>query len=109
MEMRAERLAGLVARATPAVSRYLTRSGERLANLDKLRLTLDPDRPLSRGFARVHLASGALARSATALTPGEALRLVFHDGDRAATVDGAAPAGGLRRRKPATADQGQLF
>jgi exodeoxyribonuclease VII large subunit len=109
MEMRAERLAGLVARATPAISRFLTRSGERLANLDKLRLTLDPDRPLSRGFARVHLASGALARSATALTPGEGLRLVFHDGDRAATVDGAAPSGPARRPKAAPADQGQLF
>jgi exodeoxyribonuclease VII large subunit len=109
MEMRAERLAGLVARATPAISRYLTRSGERLASLDKLRLTLDPDRPLSRGFARVHLASGVLTRSAAALTPGEAIRLVFHDGDRAATVDGAAPSGPARRPKPAPADQGQLF
>jgi exodeoxyribonuclease VII large subunit len=109
MDMRAERLAGLAARTAPAVSRYLTRSNERLASLDKLRLSLDPDRPLSRGFARVHLPSGALARSARALVAGEGVRLVFHDGDRAATIDGAAPSGVVRRTKPVPVDQGRLF
>jgi exodeoxyribonuclease VII large subunit len=104
MEIRAERLAGLAGRMVPAIERYLTSSGERLASLDKLRLSFDPDRPLSRGFARVHLASGALARSADALAAGEGVRLVFHDGDRGATIDGA-----IRRPKPAPLDQGQLF
>ncbi len=108
MEIRAERLEGLAVRAKPAMTRLLTRASERLTNLDKLRVSFDPDRPLSRGFARVHAASGALARSAAALTPGEAVRLVFHDGERGATVDGtSAPA--PKRVKPVPADQGQLF
>ncbi len=109
MEIRAERLAGLSARTAPAIGRYLARSGERLAGLDKLRLSFDPDRPLSRGFARVHLASGALAHSAGVLTAGEGVRLVFHDGDRAATVDGAPPSGAIRRSKAAAVEQGRLF
>jgi exodeoxyribonuclease VII large subunit len=104
MEIRTERLAGLASRSAPAIGRYLTRSIERVASLDKLRLSLDPDRPLSRGFARVHTAAGALARSASVLAPGEGVRLVFHDGERGATVDGA-----VRRPKIAPANQGQLF
>ena len=108
MEVRSERLDGLAARARPATIRLLTRASERLTNLDKLRISFDPDRPLSRGFARVQGASGALARSATALAPGEAVRLVFHDGERGANVDGGVAAAS-KRIKPASPDQGQLF
>ena len=89
MEARAERLESLAARSAPAVTRLLTRASERLSNLDKLRESFDPDRPLSRGFARVHRASGALARSGASLESGEAVRLVFHDGERGAVVDGS--------------------
>jgi len=108
MEVRSERLASLHARSGPAVSRSLARAGERLTGLDKLRLSLDPDRPLSRGFARVHGASGALVRGAAALAAGEAVRLVFHDGERGAVVEGGS-ALAPKRVRPPLPDQGQLF
>jgi exodeoxyribonuclease VII large subunit len=86
--LRAERLAGLGARLEPAARRLIDRWDERLESLDKLRLSLSPNRPLERGFARVHHADGRLACSAAALEGGEAVRLVFADGDRGAIVDG---------------------
>ncbi len=102
------RVTELSARMGPAMARRMDRASESLASLDKLRISFDPDRPLSRGFARVQGASGRLVRSAAALEPGEAVRLVFHDGERGATVDGpAAPA--QKRIKAAPANQGQLF
>ena len=106
---RSERLSDFWSRMPLAMERYMSRSRERLLAVEKLRMTLDPDRPLGRGFARVHLATGALARSAEAVTPGERLRLVFHDGERVATADGAASANVVRRTKPVANDQGRLF
>jgi exodeoxyribonuclease VII large subunit len=76
----------------PAVGRLTARAAERLESLDKLRVSFNPDGPLKRGFARVHHGDGALARTAGALKAGEAVRLVFADGDRQAVVDGAAGA-----------------
>ena len=111
--LKAERLEGLVARLAPAVERRLERAAERLANVEKLRRSFNPDGPLQRGFARVHRADGHLARSAAALEAGEAVRLVFADGARGAVVD--APASGAAgkpkpAKAPATArDQGDLF
>ena len=78
---------------------------DRLTNLDKLRLSLDPDRPLSRGFARVERADGRLVRSAAALASGEGVKLVFHDGDRSAVIDGAP----RKAKAAAPAEQGRLF
>ena len=101
----AERVNRLSSRLRPAIDRDLSRAGERLNSLEKLRVSLNPDRPLALGFARVHAASGALARSAAALSPGEAVKLVFHDGERGARVDGGAPA----RRKSEPVAQGDLF
>ena len=99
----AEQLAGVARRLRPAAERRLTRAGERLIALEKLRLTLDPDRPLVRGFARVHHAAGPLVRSADALTAGEAVKLVFKDGERGAVVD--AEPRGAEGRSPASAGQ----
>ena len=89
--LRAERLAEVSARMRPAIQRLAVRAAERLENLDKLRVSFNPDGPLKRGFARVHHADGGLARTAGALSAGEAVRLVFADGDRQAVVDGAPP------------------
>ena len=105
--LRAERLAEVSARMHPAIERFTRRAAERLESLDKLRLSLDPDRPLKRGFARVHHADGALARTAGALKSGEAIRLVFLDGDRQATVDGTPAAASPARKGPAKGDPGQ--
>jgi exodeoxyribonuclease VII large subunit len=106
--LRAVRLSEVFARALPAMERRLTRLAERLESLEKLRITLDPDRPLERGFARVHHAEGPLVRRADVLRPGETVRLVFKDGERGAVVDATAP---QRPRKVAAGDarQGDLF
>ncbi len=117
--IQAERLAQLTARIGPSFGRNLQRAQERLAALGRLLESASPDRPLERGFARVHHADGALARTAASLRSGEAVRLVFIDGARGAVVDGApsradqappaqAPA---RRGRPAakTPGQGDLF
>jgi exodeoxyribonuclease VII large subunit len=112
---KAERLEGIWARAAPSVARRLERAEHTLANLEKLRQSFNPDGPLKRGFARVHHESGALARSAAALAPGEAVRLVFGDGERGAVVDAAASAGPQKpvaRKREADAAvkaQGDLF
>jgi exodeoxyribonuclease VII large subunit len=107
---RAERLAEVFARARPAVERRLLRAQEHLVNLDKLRLSLNPDGPLERGFARVHHADGALARRAGDLRSGESVRLVFRDGERGAVIDGT-PGSTPKPRKSAAGDgrQGDLF
>ncbi len=108
----ARRLEEVAARLRPATERLRLRAAERLVALDKLRLTLDPNRPLRRGFARVHHADGHLAVAAANLASGEAIRLVFEDGERGAVVDGQSPPleapKRLRTGKP-VAGQGTLF
>lgn len=111
---KSERLAEVWARVGPAAERRLERAGEALANLEKLRLSLNPDGPLKRGFARVHRADGALARHADELGAGEAVKLVFQDGARGAVIDGepraqtSAPARRPAAKSSASA-QGDLF
>jgi exodeoxyribonuclease VII large subunit len=110
IHVKGERFGILSARLNPAARRRLDRASEALINLDKLRLSFNPDGPLKRGFARVHHADGRLARAAAALASGEALRLVFEDGDRAAVVDGVgAPRVQRSKRAGSGADQGDLF
>jgi exodeoxyribonuclease VII large subunit len=112
IEVRTRTLAALAGRLEPLARRTLARAGERLAALEKLRLSLDPDRPLSRGFARVERSGGGLVRAAASLTSGEAVKLIFHDGERGAVIDPApaAPARAApRKAPPAPAQQGRLF
>ena len=97
LQLRSERLSGVSARLAPAFGRITIRAAERLESLDKLRLSLNPDGPLKRGFARVHRADGSLARSGAALDSGEAVSLVFADATRQATVDGEPPPPRLAR------------
>ncbi len=106
IQVKSDRLAALAGRLAPAARRRVERAGEALAGLEMLRLSFDPNRPLTRGFARVHRRDGSLVRAAGALAAGEAVRLVFGDGDRGATIDGptAAPA---RRATAGRRDQGQ--
>ena len=112
--LKAERLEEFARRMRPAIGRRLDRAGEQLVALDKLRVSLNPDGPLVRGFARVNRADGGLARSAAALQSGEAVRLTFADGTREAVIDGEggapAPARKPPARKPAAGtEQGDLF
>jgi exodeoxyribonuclease VII large subunit len=110
IEAKSETLRRLALRLPPLARRNLDQAAERLARLEQLRLSLDPDRPLSRGFARVERPDGALVRSAAAVASGDGVRLIFHDGARQAVIDGAAPPSAPRKAAaPPTADQGSLF
>jgi exodeoxyribonuclease VII large subunit len=101
-------LPALSARLVAALERRLDRAGEGLVALDKLRQSLDPNRPLQRGFARVHHADGRLARFGADLAPGEAVQLVFVDQAVGAIVEGAprSPAEGPKRRLSPQASKG---
>ncbi len=106
IEIKSEHLNRLCLRLRPAVQRQIVMAADRLATHDKLRLSFNPDGPLSRGFARVERSDGHLARSGAALKSGEVVRLVFHDGDRAAVIDGRTP---RKTAENIAAPQGQLF
>jgi exodeoxyribonuclease VII large subunit len=115
-----QQLDALSARLNPALARTTERLAERLAAVEKLRQSLNPDRPLSRGFARVQRADGSLALQGAALEAGESVSLVFADATRSAVVDGDAssvtrppPEPRTKPRKPpappASTVQGDLF
>jgi exodeoxyribonuclease VII large subunit len=108
------RLPQLDARLTAAFQRSLARAGDRLTQLDKLRLSLNPERPLDLGFALVRKADGSIARSADVLQSGEAVTLKFKRGERGAVIDGApqaaaAPARPKAAPPAAKPQQGDLF
>jgi len=86
--LKAERVAEFGARLEPAALRRLKQASDRLQGLSQLHRSLDPDRPLARGFARGHAADGALVRSAASLKAGDEVRLVFADGSKGAVVEG---------------------
>jgi exodeoxyribonuclease VII large subunit len=112
---RRARLPDLAERMAGALERRFSRATERLSGLDKLRQTLDPNRPLELGFARVHHGDGSLARSGAELTQGEAVRLVFaHDSRQALISDVCAPRPSAKLqkgspKKTAEGSQGSLF
>ncbi|MNJ28841.1 Exodeoxyribonuclease 7 large subunit [compost metagenome] len=87
IERRGDRLAAYAERFGPAMKRRLDRDETRLAALSRALATLDPKRP-KPGFARIEDAEGAMIASAAALSPGQAVRIVFGDGARGATIDG---------------------
>jgi len=110
------RLPQLGRRMAEAVARRRQREDERLQRLGQLLVSLNPDRPLELGFARVHLEDGALVRRGAELKAGDAVRLRFADQTRAAVVaedDGGAAPTRPRPARPARAKpsstQGNLF
>ena len=117
------RLPALWDRLNAAGGRRLQRDADRLAGLEKLRQSLNPERPLDLGFALVRKGDGTLARSAADLAAGERVNLKFKSGDRDAVIDGEggfvppptttpAPAPAPKPRpKPASPStkQGDLF
>jgi exodeoxyribonuclease VII large subunit len=113
---RRSRLPELEARLQGAVERRLQRAAERLSAADKLRASLNPDRPLALGFARVHRADGRLVRRAAELAPGEVVALNFADAAVGARIEGEAPSPPPAQPKPVRrpgptppAGQGNLF
>jgi exodeoxyribonuclease VII large subunit len=108
-DVKARNLAGFGLRLTPAVVRRIDQARISLAALENLRIASNPDRPLSRGFARVSRSDGRLVRSGGNLIDGESVRLTFHDSTREAVV-GAAPRLSSRRRVSVHGQgQGDLF
>ena len=117
--VQADRLGALARRLEPTILRRLDLLGERLTALSKLHGAVNPDAPLSRGFARVNrVADGALVRSGADLAPGERVMLKFADGAREAVIDGETPPTGTKARAPRAApraapppstSQGDLF
>jgi exodeoxyribonuclease VII large subunit len=115
-----QRLEAVAVRLEPATLRRLERATERLAALSKLYATVDPDRPLQRGFARVHRADGSIVHAGASLASGEKVTMTFGDKvTRNAVVDGQAsdpaklekPAAkpAKPKPKPETSSQGDLF
>jgi exodeoxyribonuclease VII large subunit len=106
--LKRERLDHLALRLPPILQRRLQREGERLASLERQRVSLNPEGPLERGYALVRRADGSLARSAKALVSAEGVTLKFKDGERGAVIDGA-PARRPARTVAGDPGQGDLF
>jgi exodeoxyribonuclease VII large subunit len=112
-----QRLDAVAVRLRPAVRRGVERAAERLASLSKLHVSVDPDRPLQRGFARVARADGTLVRAGANLVSGEMVAMTFGDKvTRTAVVDGETtdpvarpPQKAAKPKKPASSAQGDLF
>jgi len=114
------RLPALQDRMNNCARRRLEREADRLMGLEKLRQSLNPERPLELGFALVRKADGSIARSAAELGSGERVNLKFKLGDRDAVIDGersgvvpSAPVAARPAPKPKppapTSSQGSLF
>ncbi len=108
-----ERLPELSRRLSEAMMRSLNQRAERLKSLDQLRTSLDPDRPLELGFARVNRKDGQLVTAPDMVSAGEGLELTFK-GNRKLDVtvgEGATPAPKPAVRKPGVTppQQGSLF
>ena len=93
------------------IDQRISRLGEQLAGLWRLAELAHPDKPLSRGFARVTTRDGHTLTHARAAREAGRLTLHFGDGDVDATADGASPSRTVepRRRKPYIAPQPGLF
>jgi len=111
-----QRLDAVTHRLRPAAERKLERLSERLLSLSKLYASVDPDRPLQRGFARVTREDGSLVRAGASLASGEEVTIRFGDKvDRKAVIDGAGagPTPPLKPAKPRgktpSPPQGDLF
>lgn len=109
---RTQRLLQLGVRMDDGLQRTLPRESDRFSRVSRLFESLNPDRPLNRGFARVHATDGTLIHSAGELSSGQSVRLVFKDGDRGAVIDGAASGAApkpVAKAKAPSANQGDLF
>ncbi|HTX48932.1 MAG TPA: exodeoxyribonuclease VII large subunit [Caulobacteraceae bacterium] len=104
IERKRQRSFEVAARLPPIMLRRLQREGERLAALERQRVSLNPEGPLERGYALVRRADHTLALSGRSLVSGEPITLKFKDETRGAVVDGAAP---RRSPRPQAKDAGQ--
>jgi exodeoxyribonuclease VII large subunit len=111
------RLPALERRMVDAIGRRLEHDRSRLKRLEQLRVSLNPDRPLELGFARVNRVGGPLVRTVAELAPGEPVRLTFKDGQVGAVIGADAPPAVVgpaklkpaKKPQPAAVLQGDLF
>ncbi|NBW11390.1 MAG: exodeoxyribonuclease VII large subunit [Caulobacteraceae bacterium] len=119
IERRGDRLEGVTTRLAVPIPRRIERAQDRLHGLSRALASLDPKRP-KPGFARIDDETGRMIASAAALSPGQAVTLVFPDGSKGARIDGgseelspapvrAAPPRPTPKPKPGPVDQGDLF
>ena len=101
-----EKLTYLEARALRSERLHLTRERGRLESLSRVLEGISYRGVLERGFALVRDANGRIRRRAAEIKAGEALQLVFADGEKAVRAEGP---GGVSRAKKSGTDQGSLF
>jgi exodeoxyribonuclease VII large subunit len=110
-----DRLTAVASRLEPSARRRLERLSERLEGLSKLYASVDPERPLQRGFARVTRSDGSIVHAGASLQSGEDVSIKFGDQvTRQAVIDaaGAAPASAPKIARPKKVEgppQGDLF
>ena len=92
-----ERLQDCRTRLNRSLEHTLQRATARIGALDARLQSLSPLAVLDRGYALVLNAEGALIRSTTQLTPGDALLTRLSDGSFTSRVDAAAPNKPARR------------
>lgn len=116
-------IARLSARLSPAMLRRLARAQDALQQQARVLQSVSYERVLTRGFALVTRADGALVRSAASVADGDTVQLRFADGEVAATAGvgtpvprpptppahDASPRPRIRRRTRNEDDQGDLF
>ena len=99
-----ERIASLGLRAQRCESAHLAKERGRLESLMRILDSISYKAVLERGFALVRGADGKIRRRVGEIKAGEALHLVFTDGEKLAHAEGGAPRG-----KKSGTDQGSLF
>lgn len=104
-----DRLAEIDGRTGRAFVRLVERQRDRLGRAWRLAETLSYRSVLARGFALVTDEAGAPIRSASAVSPGDALAIAFHDGKVEATASGAPGRPKPKGRAVKPAGQGSLF
>ena len=117
VERQGDRLTALDAtrRMGLSIGKQIADQTRRLESMDKLRLSLDPKRPLRNGFALVTRTDGSLVRQGGSLAAGETVSLMFEDATRDAVIDGAgsaappAPRPAPKKAVAPPAGQGDLF
>jgi exodeoxyribonuclease VII large subunit len=103
-----DRLDAFAARLARIGPERLSAETRRLAALSRALASLDPKRP-KPGFARIDDETGAMIASAAALSPGQAVTLVFPDGSKGARIEGETARPKPAAKKAPPVSQGDLF
>ena len=103
-----ERLENLEARGLRCEKAFLARERGRLASLARILDGISYRGVLERGFVLVKDAQGKVRRRAAGIKPGEALTLIFADGQKPVHADGGS-GGAAPKTKKSGPGQGSLF